>query len=146
MSRLETTIFASLGRGCRCKGQAFFDKYLSIRNRMAVSSCCRQTQKSGGSDFSKPPEISMMKDCYTTAFFLLPSCGSFSNYSIGSPKNRMTIHPKKSANTHITFQYLSPAAPSRYKNSPHAKPAEQFLGNLSELLSKHPWPEHPNGL
>ena len=65
MGRQKTTIFASLGRGHPCEGQAFFDKYLSIRNCMAASSCCRQnakaaalisqSRKSGGSDFSKPP-------------------------------------------------------------------------------------------
>ena len=27
-----------------------------------------KVQNSGGSDFSKPPEISMLKDCYTTSF------------------------------------------------------------------------------
>ncbi|WP_160638291.1 hypothetical protein [Pseudoflavonifractor sp. 60] len=39
MSRQETTIFAKLGRVRRCGGQAFFDKCLSICNRMAASSC-----------------------------------------------------------------------------------------------------------
>jgi hypothetical protein len=28
-----------------------------------------KTKKSGGSDFSKPPEMSMIKDCCTAAFF-----------------------------------------------------------------------------
>ncbi len=38
LKRRETTIFASLGRGRRCVGQAFFDKGLSISSRMAASS------------------------------------------------------------------------------------------------------------
>jgi hypothetical protein len=49
-------------------------------------------KKLAASIFSKPPEMSMIKDCYTTAFFLLPSCGSFSNYSIDLLKIRMTVH------------------------------------------------------
>ena len=38
MSRQKTTIFANMGRGCRCGRQAFFDMCLSICNRMAASS------------------------------------------------------------------------------------------------------------
>jgi len=45
MDRLETTVFAPLGRSRRCGGRAFFDKCLSTCNRMAASSYCRQSAK-----------------------------------------------------------------------------------------------------
>ena len=37
-------------------------------------------QKNGGFDISKAAvrKMGIVMDCYTTAFFLLPSCGSFS--------------------------------------------------------------------
>ncbi|WP_300692474.1 hypothetical protein [uncultured Oscillibacter sp.] len=38
MDRLETTVFAPLGRSRRCGGRAFFDKCLSLHSRMAASS------------------------------------------------------------------------------------------------------------
>ena len=42
MSRQKTTIFAIMGSIRRHKRQAFFDKCLSICNRMAASSYCRR--------------------------------------------------------------------------------------------------------
>jgi len=77
MSRQKTTIFASLGRGCRCGRQAFFDKCLSTFNRMAASSYMPPVSiKMTAFDFSKAVISGRDKLCCTTAFFLLPSCGS----------------------------------------------------------------------
>ena len=83
MDRLETTIFATLGEVRRCGGQAFFDKCLSIRNRMAASSYCRQSiKKLAALIFSKPPEMSMIKNCYTTAFFFCRRAAVFQIISL----------------------------------------------------------------
>ena len=77
MSRQNTTIFANMGRGCRCGRQAFFDKCLSTFNRMAASSYMPPVSiKMTAFDFSKAVISGRDKLCCTTAFFLLPSCGS----------------------------------------------------------------------
>ena len=147
MCRQETTVFASLGGGHRCVGQAFFDKCLSIRNRMAASSLiAAKTKKSGGSDFLKAARNKHDNGLLHDGFFLLPSCGSFSNYFIDLLKIRMTIHSMGTLNIHFTFQYLSLDAPSRYKNSPHAKQARRSQRSFSMLPSKRPLPERLNGL
>ena len=76
MSRQKTTIFAYLGKGHRCRGQAFFDKCLSTFNCMAVSSYVPPVgMKMTAFDFSKVVISERDKLCCTTAFFLLPSCG-----------------------------------------------------------------------
>ena len=54
MGRQKTTIFATVGRGRCCGGQAFFDKCLSTCNRMAASSQIAASKyKNGGSDLLK---------------------------------------------------------------------------------------------
>ena len=49
-------------------GVRFFDKCLSIHNRMAESSKLPPKIKVAALIFSKPSEMSMIKDCCTTAF------------------------------------------------------------------------------
>ena len=76
-------------------GQAFFDGSLFVKigrnsfGLMAATSLSRRyrsltafpfgVQKNGGFDLSKAAvhKMGTTMDCYTTAFFLLPSCGSF---------------------------------------------------------------------
>ena len=78
MSRQKTTIFAYLGKGHRCRGQAFFDKCLSTFNCMAASSYVPPVgMKMTAFDFSKVVILERDKLCCTTAFFLLPSCGTY---------------------------------------------------------------------
>ena len=81
MNRQRTTDFASVGGVRRCKSQAFFDKCLSTCNRMGgILLLPPAKRKSGGSDLLKAATIGMITDCYTTAFFLLPSCGRIRQY------------------------------------------------------------------
>jgi len=54
MSRQEVTVFAIQGGVCRYGGQAFFDKCLSLHNRIAASSYMPPTgMKMAAFDFSK---------------------------------------------------------------------------------------------
>ena len=81
MGRLETTIFATLGEVRRCGGQAFFDKCLSIHNRMAASSYVPPKRKKVASLISQSRHSGRdYTPACTTAFFLLPSCGSYRIY------------------------------------------------------------------
>ena len=70
VSRQETTIFANLGGVRRYGGQAFFDKCLSLHNRMAASSYVPPVDiKAAAFDFSKAAVFGRDKLCCTTAFF-----------------------------------------------------------------------------
>jgi len=86
VSRQETTIFANLGGVRRYGGQAFFDKCLSLHNRMAASSYVPPVDiKAAAFDFSKAAVFGRDKLCCTTAFFFCRRAAdcfiSYSKYS-----------------------------------------------------------------
>ena len=68
MSRQGATIFASRGGMRRCGSQAFFDKCLSICNRMAASSCMPPAEmKMAALSFSKAATLYLLSHDFSNA-------------------------------------------------------------------------------